>query len=799
MAFSDFAAINGIGRAIRVDVSVDKFASIAARWGSVAGLLDGVNQYSARVISLGSVRRGLGQQRVATGGTTSLVVDNVDGTLDGYAGRENISTQAKVRFRIYLVVFDASAPTVTQSKLLGEFTMTEWTRQTNSTLAFTLGDDVLGPLSQQATLPNFADWQAVGTTTTNPFKNAIGLPSTVDISSAIQLAFGEDWVLAFPHIIPWQTTGLAYAGKLIVPVCCTTDTGVGSDYEITNLRVEFVNANNGVDMYDVPRTYQRISDGTIVTIWKTERSPTITKDGKNFKIIYLIVDNALGDNTTTLSFVGGGISVSTSDEAAALEAKFTELQYSGGYPLPAVDEQGYGYKHFGSRILSWYVKGFPLSARTQQTSSQQHGADVLKDLALYYSNNTGVTCNETMRARVKAGSPNAACAGVVQPWTSGPKKGEPNTFDPPPNLRQCLTKICQSCDIDMFITWDGQLGFSSDAWDYPVATSGTAEWNGITTTGTETVALQTITENSCSHVERWVGSNGERGSPYSRLFFSGGKPYPAERIRDLPYQGPYDFDPGTSGIASTDRIIEATLEQGWRPWRQQVRSPWFWRSLDVIARDRLRIRTHLHGLFLELGAFFNFTWSRGAVGGPYASALFQVEAITYGSDDTVEIEASWRNDTTSSRSYLLDDETLLVRAKNAGNSPITMVDGSPSMTLATGADNFTTMGVAVGDVLVLRDTTQAADVFSRNRTMRITSIFGAGTFITVGTADLAFGVGAGGSVLPAQWYIVRGATTYPTAVSDPTNYPSGGAMYGKVTSAGGTTSDAATGNLLVNG
>jgi hypothetical protein len=57
----------------------------------------------------------------------------------------------------------------------------------------------------------------------------------------------------------------------------------------------------------------------------------------------------------------------------------------------------------------------------------------------------------------------------------------------------------------------------------------------------------------------------------------------------------------------------------------------------------------------------------------------------------------------------------------------------------------------------------------------------------------------GGVVVNADWSIVRGKTTYPTAVSDPTNYPSGGDIYGKVTDTAGLTSDSEIGNRLISG
>ena len=105
MGFSEEVVKDGVGRVIRCDLSLDGFATVAYRYGTAAGLLDGTNHYSARVLSLGNVRRGFGANRVAAGGTTELVLDNTDGTLDALAGRSNMSTQAKLRVRVYVWLF----------------------------------------------------------------------------------------------------------------------------------------------------------------------------------------------------------------------------------------------------------------------------------------------------------------------------------------------------------------------------------------------------------------------------------------------------------------------------------------------------------------------------------------------------------------------------------------------------------------------------------------------------------------------------------------------------------------------
>lgn len=813
MSFNTEALIDGRGRVIRIDGSLDKFATTTYRWGNVAGVLDGTNQYSSRVMSVGSVHRGLGQNRVAGGGTCDLVIANADGAYDALF--ESIDDQAALRLRIYVCFFTPGvSPLVFTSKLLGEFSLTGWIHQDNETLTFPLGDDVMGAVAQQAALPTLQDWHNVGgSAATNPLYDAFGMPDSITEYSPVQLAFGEDWVLALPHILPVGVIDAAYEKKVIVPICCTSDTGAASQNEITNLRISWFDPNaKKTRVIDVPRTGVTTTGGvpSDVTNWTVERSPTITKDSKSFKIIYLVVRDDLGAYDRAHNYINGDHAVVDPQLAQSYGSSDYGNEFLGGYAGTGIyqrrAEHGNSggeaqYGCFAAGVLAWYVKGVPLSARTQTTSPIQHPVEVLTDLVNYYSNNTGITVNTTERERVKTATASAACAGTVQPWVSGPKRGDP-VFQQPPSLRQVITAICQSSDIDCFIDWSGQFSFATDFWDLTFASSGAASWspdggsntsgNGVTTTYVPTVIPETWLADG---FERWWPSDGERWAPFNRLWFTGGKANPADE-QEPPYQGPWDFDTGQPGaITLAKRIIEATLEQGWRPYRQQAQTPCHWRSLNTVARAMVKFRTHIGGLQLELGQYFALSWTRGpTLAGPYSGTIFQCEAITYAqADDTVEITAVWRHDVVTERQYILDDETLIVRSKGLLTGSATPNDGDVVCDFG-GTINLTTMGVQVGDILVLRCTTDAEDDFAGNSAHRITRV--------VSTTEVevtpVFGTFDTNPIPNAEWHIERGATTYHTAVSDPTNYPIGGDRYGKVTDAG-LYSNASTGNRLNSG
>ncbi len=785
MSFDTEVVKDGRGRVLRIDVSTDKFATTTYRWSDKAGVLDGTNQYDNRIVSLAPIRRGLGQNRIATGATTELVLDNADGVLDALCGHAAISSQAKMRLRIYVALYDPSANPLTFSeKLLGEFTMPEWPERDDATLRLQLGDDVLGPIGQQAALPTLLDWQAVGNTGNNPIFTSMGIPSSISDLTPMQLAFGEDWVHALPHLIPWESPDADYIDHVIVPICCTTDLGAVDQNMVTNLRVRWLGFDEGGDfsanqgevgerLRDVPRSVivtpaYGTSAAVTETIWTVEKSPTITKNGKTFQVVYLVVRNHMG-----LRFV----SAAAGNWDTGSLGQYAQL---GGYPVNAVAWSTADYRVVACRVIDWYVKGVPLSAITQQTSNVQHAVDVLTDLATHYSNNTSITVNATAAARVKAGNSEASCSGVIQPWTTGPRKGDVIVSTEPPSLRQAISLICQSSDIDAFINWAGEFSFASDVWDYTIAT--------------QAGGLISIPETALEPgVKSRIPGPGERWAPFNRLTLKGGKAYDAENL-PVPFQGPWDLDAGDeASVALADRIIAATLEQGWRPFRQQAQDPRAWRSLNVKARDAVRFRTHIDALRLDLGDYFKFTWTRGELGGPYAAAIFQLEDIVYApADDSVEVGAIWRDDTASEDSYLLDDETLLVRSKGVLTGNAQPNDGDVVCDFG-GTINLTTMGVVAGDILVLRCTTDAEDDFVGNSAHRITNKVSA----TEVEVDPPFGIFDTNPIPNAEWYIVKGATTYPTGFA--TGYIDGGGMYGKATDENGLFSDATTGNRLLSG
>lgn len=793
MAFADDVVKPGRGRAIRIDVSLDDFSTVPYRYSDIAGFLDGggAAMYEPRVLSMGTLSRGLGQNRVMTSGSTSLVLANADGAVDWLCGRENISNIVKARFRIYVVIYDATTADagalVISSKLLGEYSIAkQYPVQTDTAVEVQLADDTLGALAQQAALPTLEDWAAVGTAANSPLKNGMGLPRTISGRTVVQLAFGEDWIQALPPIIPWGNDN--YKGSVIIPICSTTNLDDADPDEVSRLRMEAWLSDDRASWLDLPRQFTSGWDAapTVTDNWVIERSPIITKGTRQFRIIYIVTKGDYFGPAYLRPLYGDIVSLTGEDSvpSAQVDATLSSHQYDGGYPLSAINWAGFGFRNNLSRIIQSWVKMPTASSITNPTDPSKHACDIASDLAIYYASRTN-SVNTTARSRVKAGNRHAIAAGVVQPWTTGPKKADPIETPLPPSLRQTFSLLAQSADIDLFVDWDGNLSFSSDVYD------------ALTTTQIASLPTMREEEISINGIRRGPPSEGERHAAFSRLYLSGGKTMPPEQGL-LPFQGPWDFY-DQNGISFDDRAVESTWYQGWRTYRQQTQTPLYWRMLDITARDVVTVRTNLSWLRLDLGDYFRLTWTRG-LGGPYVDSVFQVESISWSpASDEVEISAVWRDELTTVRSYILDDEDLLV-ATDVSFSDSIVTSGSTA--LATWADLINIEGYQ-GMVLVLMDSSLDEDDFSRFGAWRIISIEQDGgdpTKMLLTLAENAEGAyPASGTVAGGQWKIVFGATNNEPAVVTPALYPSGYEIYGKVTDTNGEYSNNEAGNRLISG
>lgn len=247
-------------------------------------------------------------------------------------------------------------------------------------------------------------------------------------------------------------------------------------------------------------------------------------------------------------------------------------------------------------------------------------------------------------------------------------------------------------------------------------------------------------------------------------------------------------------IGPTDGIIDPGWEAGWSGRLSQLAGY----ELKLSApRPRISFRAGLACLAMDVGSFFEMGWDRGSAGVAYALAFWRVEFWSLDpSSGVVSIDATWCEDLRDPdvAPYLLDNEALTVRVSDvtSGAGDATVTDGSLVVAFdLPGGDTLLDYGVEVGDVLVLQDASETFG-FLRNRCMRIASIDGFSPECTViGSSDF----GTAGTHAVAAWSIMRGATNAVAIGDDPTNYPLGGGVYGRVSDENGLFSDSSQANI----
>lgn len=834
MSFPSIAARAELDRLITIEASADNFATTLYRWSdnTLEDTTNGVT-YDGRILSLGDIARSLGVDRVATSASASLELDNTDGALDALMTGDSF---ASLRFRVNIIIWDNSqAPVLSNSKRLGEFSMQSPAQERAGRISIQLGDDMMTRIGAGLQLPTFRDWSLVGTTSNNPLKNSTGVPlemsvglsEDVSYDTPIQLAFGEDWLQCLPHVLcPYNSN---YTTEVIVPLYSTVDLTAVSQSLVDRIRVEWVDIDSSNSSQtawrDLPRTIPTgessfASGSWGQTVWLVEKSPTITKNGINFQVVYLRIQTHLGIGWPARQRPPGDGSGAAAFAAAQL-AEYDKFQAQGGYLAGLVSLMDFGsdaygkyYRTIASRVLRWYVMAAPKSQITNAPAlgSSSHAVDIATDLVTQYLPGT---VDATSAARVKAGNPNAAATGVVHPWTERqnyePQPGVPNT------LRQVMTKLAQSADIDFFINWAGQLAFASDVWAF-LAEGGDAAITAL--------ASYDETDVTGGTLERWIPTEGERWAPFNRVYLEGAKDYPPEQL-GIAFQGPYDLSGQPGIIPTSTRVLETTLTQGWRPFRQQQDTPLNYRQADGSSRWKVRFTTHLLFLQHDLGDYFRLTWRRDS-GQPalYDGTVFQIEGLTFSpSNNSVTVEAVWRDDARTTRQYLLDDERYfdfdfgttfdietesgVVLETESGEvleleSPFAAyVYSSGGRTWVTTQAGDSLSGLFVGDLFVTKYNASTPSPAWQVGVWRIDQIDTSGA-APGGNSAIRLVAHPDGT-LPASslpqtipgtdWF----AQHSPLTLANLANHPNGVRVYGCATNSSGQLSDNSLGNKLLNG
>lgn len=743
----------GVGVAYLVEVSTDRFSTVDYRWGTVAGKLDGTNEADARLVSLGAVNRGLAPSGLASS-TTSIVLSNSDGGVDWLVSRATVeSTVLKARFRLTLCVWDALAPSDSATKTLGVFTCLNYPRRDGARVLVDLADEALSDAVELARAPSVRDWaNDAGTNSTNaPIFPSINESCDWDAPTPV----------AFNTVVPCPIIGVsstkAYAGIML---CATTDTAAVSATDVTTVDMKVPGANpliSSAGWVSLPQQYTK--GGLTVSLWAAKKTQSLTSDGKTWSLIWavLYLDN-LRDYLVKEAFIAPLTTVTTN-----------------GFVTTVTTRDFVGEILAGSEFRA---TGFPLSGRSYYGSTVrlygQSAPAIVYDLLSSYSRDLtlgdvdATSFGEVVAAYPTTIIPSSYYSGGWKPSysQSGSEKFQVTKAYPSGQLKEAIEANCKTGMFEVFIGWDGK--FHAIASNIPYGA--TVEAIGGSARSLDELLAKGIADR--------IPSAGERWAPYNRVFIKA-------LDSELPW-GPID---DTAAISAWGRVLTRNISiQGhlidsellaWLNTEKSINFYGFgW--LESKVRPILSFTYPLEAVLLELGDYFTFTWSRGGLSAPYTDTLFRVEALRVNPlDCTVDVTAVWMGNLQEDVPFLLDDEAYITRVAATLGRTATVTDGSDTVTFASG--DLVADGVVAGDVLVLQDSTQADDVFTRFRAIRIVSVDSA-TNLSIDGTDTGFGADAVAGLAVADWTIYAGATTYPTAASDVTNYPDGGWMYGKATS-----------------
>lgn len=763
--FAALCALPSPGMAILVDVSTDRFAtslsisSVTQRWSTVPGFFNipSNNYFNGGISSVGRLQRSLSTDGTPASGTVSLVLDNTDGAFDWLTEPASVEAYVlKARFRVYVAVFDPANPTDNQVQLAGTYIPLDNPERDESRVYLELADDLLGDAAELSLTPSLSSWLNSGSTTSGntPWAAssgtlAAGVSFVHNPTQPLPLAFGGGW-----HPMIRAVSGdLRYHPHVI---CCTTDTTPTAsepDSFLAGIRSE---------------NYGALPSNS--ALYFLDRSPfSITVDGKAWRI-WLVQFDTVG--MLNSSWVMNDL----------LEGEF------GG---PGSNGTAVGFRKaftdaFFSKVGRLSCQAFPLSAHTYDTlaSGTPSGVtpnilcvNVARDLLQEYCQGSVIVDVPSFDETAAHNPASRASVYVGSIGQIGTRQGETTVQAESGQMRSLLRGLCQAGGFDLTALQAGQIRALTNNATYE-AYVGAAALSALNLDETRVVA---------DSLRVRTPSQGQRWAPYNRVFLEVG---PASGYLVPGRHGPFDHGDATQGnIAGWGRIytrvIDATLADisaGYGDVFESLGKTGFGLitgqfPLESKVRPVISFRYGLEVLELDLGDYFILSLTRGGqttLLDTYEDVMWKTESLNLLPETgQVEVTAVWAGDVLSDIPFLLDTESAITRTTSADCGDGDTASDDTFTLAAAGPPNFTSTGVEAGDILVLQDSSEAADAFVRNRGIRIVSV-DSSTLLR-----LAEVVAAGVTV--TTWKILRGYTTYPVT-GDP-GYPDGGRMFGKAADA----------------
>lgn len=759
--FADFAALPGVGVAWYVNVSLDNFATQFKNYSSVAmQLVAGGTMYDPRILSIGNLTRAFGASRGFASGTCSLELDNTDGGCDWLVDRATYATQTlRAKFELYVVLYDPQQAglDLTNSahravKQLGTFMMMDPPSRDAAKVSISLADDSLGEVATLHRTPSIRDWMKI-TDPDRPEKlteEFVGAPTGrhrfsmvpgFDFDAPVQLLFGSN---ALPVK---RVMGNCY-------VICAVAGSAGS----LGSGIRKVLLNNGQWIA------AELSNGDpdspeVVPIYTVHRTPDIDVDGRTYHLLWLDLD-------LTASYEIGYPLSSGGLQSIGIRGYLTSMGYDPqiGEALWEIHDQV-----APVMVIGWLLS-HPDDSEVDELQAV-HGATVVQDLLTYYARRENVAIDTTSFNSVRAARPNFIASGAIDDGFEQSIGNANRSFSEiiDGSLLKALRGICEIGAFDLFVDWSGNIRATAMISDYDA----------------QTVSIATLSEEDLLNgTSEKIPSVGERNAPHNQIYFS---------AVDGRF-GPYNDE---ALLTAWGKSVSVEIDAHWLaredlyalafngPRRPLISKTPYDSTGSGAIRPVVTCRTMLNGLNFELGDYIYFTWSRGTLGGPYVNSTFRVEGITLDPMScTVELTLLWVDDlrSTDNLPYLLDDETLNLRASGSGGRTATVTAGSDIVTFSSG--NLTSDGVLANDNLVIHDAAEAIDAFARNQQYRVKSVDSA-TQLTLTSA-----VGGSGSHVLSVWELLAGALTYRANA----------VYFGKTVDSNGFFSDGTTvGNKLLEG
>ncbi len=752
--FADFAALPGVGVGYYVNVSLDNFATQFKNYSTVAMQFGPtLTIYDPRIISMGNVSRAFGASRGFASGTFSLELDNTDGGCDWLINRTTYASQAlRAKFELYVVLYLPGDFATRSVKQLGTFMLMDPPVRTAERVTLSLADDSLGEVASLAPTPTIRDWMSITDANrpavlalNNIDRNQKGLIPDFDYDAPTPLLFG-------PNLMP--ITRVANNCYMICAVA-------GSAGALpSGVQAIFLNG-----LLLAPLVTKAEGSPKNQATYTVRRTPDIVKDGRTFHLLWVDVDLTASFATTDAEFFG---------MTALLESM--RIDTRGGAALRDWSI------HDG---LTVQVSGWLLSHPVNDVTNSEpvNAVKIAQDLLTYYARAPSPSIITASFDAVRAARPGLAGSGMIEVGVNISETSAGSQFREMVDgaLVKALRSICQLGEFDVFCDWSGNIQASHLASDYAA----------------QTASITTLSEvDLAPEVAEKIAGAGERNAPYNRVYFTNkaGRFGPLQDKAAITAWGKvvsidvdaswlaveYNWRGGNLYYLPNAELGGGSGSGGRRPG---IKTTTYNSNGGSIVRPTITCRTFVNGLTLELGDYVAFTWSRGAIGGPYSNSTMRVEGISFDPMScTVELTLLWVDDLRAANNlpYLLDDETLNVRVSGSGGRTATVNGGSMTVTISSG--NLVSDGVVVGDNFVLSDATEAVNAFTRNQVFRITAV--TSTTLTLHTA-----LGGAGTFVISTWAIQQSALTYRPVVP----------YFGKTTDNAGLFSDGSPGNKLLEG